>query len=386
MNTPPANPPRHALDAVVHADPYPWYRDRVANEPLAFDAGLGVWVAAGAEAVRAVLAHPAARVRPPHEPVPAPLAGTAVGAMFGRWARMNDGSAHAALKPMLQGALGALPMPQPRPPVQACQQAAADRAALDAFVLAWPVQAMAWLLGLAPADAVAQEVRAVVAALSPQADAARREHGDAAARALQQRWSQALGTPLSTLLADAARSAGVHTDSLSANALGLLVQTQDATAGLLANTLHLLARDAALCAAVQRGAVPLLPLLDEVLRSDAPIQNTRRWLADDTELLDHTLRAGDAVLVVLAAANHDPAVHPSPERFDWQRGTPVSFAFGLGRHACPGTTLARGLAAAALQGLLDAGLDPQALGPARHWHPLPNARIARFSPPPQEHT
>lgn len=380
-------PPLHALDAVVHCDPYPWYRKRVAREPLAFDAELGLWVAASAEAVRAALNHPAARVRPPQEPVPAPLAGTVVGSMFGRWARMNDGGTHAALKPMLKGALDTLTVPQLQLqlPTEACRQAAEDPAALDAFLLAWPVQAMAQLLGLSPADAVAQEVRAVVAAISPHADANQRERGDAAARALQQRWSQSPATLLSTLLADAARSAGIDTVSLSANSLSLLVQTQDATAGLLANTLHLLARDAALCAAVQHGTVPLRPLLDEVLRFDAPIQNTRRWLAEDAQLPGHTLRAGDVVLVLLAAANHDAAVNPSPERFDWQRAARVSFAFGLGGHACPGATLARSLAAAALQGLLDAGLDPQTLGPARHWHPLPNARIARFSPP-QEHT
>lgn len=373
-------PPLHALDAVVHPAPYPWYRERVAREPLAFDAELGLWVAASAEAVRAVLTHPAVRVRPPQEPVPAPLAGTMIGSMFSRWVRMNDGGTHAAPKPMLQGALGALPAPQLQPPAEACRQAVEDPAALDAFVLAWPVQAMAQLLGLTPADAVAQEVRAVVAAISTRADASQRERGDTAARALQQRWSQSPAAPISTLLADAARSTGIGTVSLSANSLSLLVQTQDATAGLLANTLQLLARDAALCAAVRHGTVPLQALLDEVLRFDAPIQNTRRWLAEDAQLLGHTLRAGDAVLVLLAAANHDAAVNPSPERFDWQRAAPVSLAFGLGGHACPGATLARHLAAAALQGLLDAGLGPQTLGPACHWHPLPNARIARFSP------
>jgi cytochrome P450 len=372
--------PRHALDAVVHPDPYPWYRERAAREPLAFDAELGLWVAASAEAVRAVLCHPAARVRPPQEPVPAPLAGTAVGAMFGRWARMNDGGPHAAVKPMLQGALGALPLPRCQPAGEACRLALAGPAALDAFVLGWPVQAMAQLLGLAPADAVAQEVRAVVAAISPRADTPRREQGDAAARALQQRWQQAQATPLSMLLADAARSADIDAAGLSANSLSLLVQTQDATAGLVANTLHRLARDAGLGEAVRRGSVPLLPLLDEVLRFDAPIQNTRRWLAGEAQVLGRTLRAGDAVLVLLAAANHDPAVNPSPERFDRERAAPVSFTFGLGGHACPGAVLARSLAAAALQGLLDAGLEPRALGPARRWHALPNARIARFSP------
>lgn len=376
-----ASSPRHALDAVVHPDPYPWYRRRVVEQPLAFDDELGLWIAASAEAVRAVLGHPSARVRPSAEPVPAALVGSNTGALFGRWARMTDGAFHARLKPVLTQTLVApSQVDELRPPPDWCEAAAAGGVALDAFVLGWPVQAMAGLVGLTSHEAVALEVRSLVAAVSPRADTAARERGETAASALLQRWSQAVATPLSTLLAQAAQEAGIDFQIQRANAISLLVQTQDATAGLLANTLHLLSSDVALTRALRDGTVPWQPVLDEVLRFDAPVQNTRRWLADDVQVLGHTLRAGDAVLVLLAAANHDAAVNPAPERFDWQREAPVSFTFGLGGHACPGARLARRLAAAALQGLLDAGLDPQALGAGRHWYPLPNARIARFAP------
>src|SRR5262245_25363476 len=92
--TPPATP----LAAVPHPDPYPYYATLVANTPLARDATLGLWVAASAEAVTAVFTSERCRVRPRDEPVPKALVGTAVGEIFSRLVRMNDGPRHAALK------------------------------------------------------------------------------------------------------------------------------------------------------------------------------------------------------------------------------------------------------------------------------------------------
>jgi len=43
------------IAAVTHPDPYPFYADLVAKRPLYRDDALGVWVAASAEAVTAVL-------------------------------------------------------------------------------------------------------------------------------------------------------------------------------------------------------------------------------------------------------------------------------------------------------------------------------------------
>src|SRR5256885_14375258 len=67
----PFAPPRDPLDAVTHPDPYPYYRDLVAQRPLAYDETLGGWVAASAAAVRATLSSGSCRVIPVGEPVPA---------------------------------------------------------------------------------------------------------------------------------------------------------------------------------------------------------------------------------------------------------------------------------------------------------------------------
>lgn len=62
------------------------------------------------------------------------------------------------------------------------------------------------------------------------------------------------------------------------------------------------------------------------------------------------------VLVGLASANRDPAVHPHPDVFDLHRPPidgPAHVAFGNGVHFCLGAALARLEADVALNALLD---------------------------------
>ena len=67
--------PRDPLAAATHPDPYPYYADLVARRPLYRDDGLGLWIAASAAAVTAVLTSEHCRVRPAAEPVPGALVG-----------------------------------------------------------------------------------------------------------------------------------------------------------------------------------------------------------------------------------------------------------------------------------------------------------------------
>jgi cytochrome P450 len=91
------------------------------------------------------------------------------------------------------------------------------------------------------------------------------------------------------------------------------------------------------------------------------------------------MQAGDAILVVLAAANRDPAANPDPARFDAGRRDRRSFTFGLGGHACPGASLALTIATGAAESLLASGLDPTALGRPTRYRPSVNTRIPLWS-------
>ena len=100
--------PSNALAAVTHPNPYPYYMALLDRPALHRDEALGLWIAARADAVTAVLAHPDCRVRPPTEPVPRALVGTPAGDIYAQLVRMTDGETHYTRKPAVAHRLRAL--------------------------------------------------------------------------------------------------------------------------------------------------------------------------------------------------------------------------------------------------------------------------------------
>jgi cytochrome P450 len=84
-----------------------------------------------------------------------------------------------------------------------------------------------------------------------------------------------------------------------------------------------------------------LQAVDELLRYDSPVQVASRVAREDLVLGGVEIRKGEQALVVLGAANRDPAHHPDPERLDLKRSGTSHLAFGLGPHFCVGAGLAR---------------------------------------------
>ena len=81
--------------------------------------------------------------------------------------------------------------------------------------------------------------------------------------------------------------------------------------------------------------------MEEIVRFDSPIQFVHRNVLEDLELEGHSLSAGDVVMVLLAAANRDPARFADPDRFDIGRPDNLHLAFAWGLHFCLGARLAR---------------------------------------------
>jgi cytochrome P450 len=81
--------------------------------------------------------------------------------------------------------------------------------------------------------------------------------------------------------------------------------------------------------------------VEEGLRTEGAIKVLQRWVTQDFELRDKTIRAGDRVFFVLLAANRDPERFQDPDRFDITRSPNPHVAFGKGIHTCIGAMLAR---------------------------------------------
>jgi len=123
--------------------------------------------------------------------------------------------------------------------------------------------------------------------------------------------------------------------------------------------------------------------VEEFLRFVSPVQFSKpRYVRRDVELEGVRLKRGDRVMVMLAAANMDPAMHDQPERLDLERKPNRHVSFGTGIHFCLGHQLARIEAACALQALftrwpkLSLAVAPSEI----RWRPRPGIRMIEKLP------
>lgn len=196
-----------------------------------------------------------------------------------------------------------------------------------------PVAVLAEALGVPRSDVpkAAVSVREVAPAYFPGAGAGSERRADAGVRALVE------------MLPDVAPVE-------AAQRVCLLVQTCDATAGLIRAALeHGVPQNDD--AAASRASVRAL--LSEALRFAPPAPLTRRVAERGARIGGARVAAGTEVVLDLAAANRDPDVYASPDRFVphrfcGRRPAPPALSFGYGERPCPGSDHALAMATGVL--------------------------------------
>ena len=371
--------PKDPIDAVTHPDPYPYYASLRAAGAVCWSDDCKAWAFVAASSVSAAFHLKVAKVRPPHEPVPAFLMGTRAGAVFGALARMNDGTAHEGPRARVLKLMGELS-------AEAVARGAAraltriggewrqcrDGAALDELIRRMPVAAIVAALGFAEEahEAIGRATAEWIAGLSPLATSGQRQSA-----------IDAMDELLSLL-----KAGGVNGIEDAAAYVAVLSQPHEATAGLMGAGLLRLAQEPRFHAAAIAGTLDWHRFGEEVLRHDPPVQNTRRTLAEDAVIDAVQLRAGDTLLLILASAARDPAVHASPDEFVLDRSAKPDFALGIGPHACPGGAAAVTIASCLWRDVVKhTPLQAlQALAQAVCWRASVNARMPVFGiRPPQ---
>jgi cytochrome P450 len=116
---------------------------------------------------------------------------------------------------------------------------------------------------------------------------------------------------------------------------------------------------------------------EELLRMVTPTRYLIREASQDIDLSvlfpgNHTIQAGQTVLLFLEAANYDPAVFSQPNQLSPHRRPNKQIAFGYGAHQCPGATLARLEIQIALEEILSFPAIQQKTGTCPVWHSNPN--------------
>jgi cytochrome P450 len=161
-----------------------------------------------------------------------------------------------------------------------------------------------------------------------------------------------LASQLLRLGDDGSGDGALGLDEVLATCILLLTAGHETTANVIGNgvltlmqhpdQLHLLMRDPTL----------IKPAIEEILRFECPVKIVGRTSLIDRQLGGHTIRAGQRVLVLLGAANRDPAQFRDPECFDITRTPAPHLAFGAGPHFCLGAALSRAEAQETLRQLL----------------------------------
>jgi cytochrome P450 len=121
----------------------------------------------------------------------------------------------------------------------------------------------------------------------------------------------------------------------------LLIAGNETTTNLFGNGTLALMRNADQLELLRRRPDLLESAIEEMLRYDGPVQSTARFPKNAAVLSGVEIPGGGIVVVVLAAANRDPAQFPAPDRFDITRSPNDHLAFGEGIHFCMGAPLAR---------------------------------------------
>ncbi|MDX3075767.1 cytochrome P450 [Streptomyces sp. MI02-7b] len=129
---------------------------------------------------------------------------------------------------------------------------------------------------------------------------------------------------------------------LEATALLLLVAGHETTVNAITNTTLTLLRHPDVLQRFQKEPDLAVPLIEEVLRYEPPVQFVPWTTAlADIDAAGTTIPKGSPVWLMLAAANRDPNRFENPDRFDPDRKDNEHLGFYTGIHYCFGAPLAR---------------------------------------------
>ena len=121
----------------------------------------------------------------------------------------------------------------------------------------------------------------------------------------------------------------------------LLLAGNETTTNLIGNGTLALGRNPDQFDALKRNPAMLPRAIEEMLRYDGPVQGTVRFAREAVSLGGTEIPSGALALMIVAAADRDPAQFKDPEKFDITRDPNEHVAFGEGIHFCIGAPLAR---------------------------------------------
>jgi cytochrome P450 len=128
----------------------------------------------------------------------------------------------------------------------------------------------------------------------------------------------------------------------------LLIAGHETTVNLIANGVLAFGRQPDQFTRLRQEPGLIRSAVEEVLRYDPPVHADGRTALEDIELPSGTVKQWEQPVILLPAANRDPAYFADPDCFDIGRTDNRHLSFGFGIHHCLGAPLARAEAQVAL--------------------------------------
>jgi cytochrome P450 len=297
-----------------------------------------------------------------------------IGKVMGRSVIEMDPPEHREYRALLQQALGPKTMTSWKerfvtPLLEEMTAELRPRGSADlvsGFLFAFPMRTFAAILGL-PADQYSEFHRTAIELVTLSYDL---DQGRASAAKLGEMFASVLGErraephgDLLSVLAHAEHDGQRLTDEEIYSFLRLLLPAgAETTYRSSSSLLAALLSDTDQLDAVRHDPAALTAAVNEGVRWETPLQFVPRLVTRDTTLAGVDLPAGATAMVVIGAANRDPARWDDPGRFDLHRPYKSALAFGHGIHMCLGMHLSKMETEELVRALLDSlpglRLDP----------------------------
>ena len=363
-------PPRvDLLDPAVLSDPYPLFHRLRTEDPVHWEADLEFWALTRyADALYALREDSLLSSAIHDSPRPG-----GVGLSSARWFVFLDPPRHTRLRALVHSAFTPQVVEGLRARIQAIVDELLDRAAeagrLDLIAdLGFPLPAIviAELLGV-PAEDRAQfrawsaDLAAAGGLVRMAADGAERlsraRAGGAALNAyfrdiIRERRSAPRDDLVSRLTGVQSAEGTLSEEELVDTCALLLFAGHETTTNLIGNGMLALLRHPDELSRLRADPSLIGSAVEELLRYDSPVQMRVRVARETVEIGGRRIAKGQRVLILVGAANRDPARFPDPDRLDIARPDNRHLAFGHGIHFCTGAPLARLEGAIAIRRLL----------------------------------
>ena len=351
----------HLLDPAVLADPYPLYHRLRTEDPVQWDPFLHAWVVTRYADVLWVVRNFSAKCAPNPEQMAAigvadmrPIADTMTRQML-----FMDPPTHTRLRALASQAFTPKRVKGLRGHIQEIVNGLLDPVlhtggmeVLEDFANPLPAIVTAELLGLPPSDhrqlkSWSADFAEILGNFQHNPDQIPRMLRTLEqmklyfAEAIRDHRKNPRHAVMDALLNAELDGERLSDDAIIANCILVMVGGQETTPNLIGNGILTLLRNPEQLERLRQDRSLVPSAIEELLRYESPSQHTTRLATRDVELGDKTIHRGQAVIVVMGAANRDPERFADPDRVDIARKHNKHLAFGGGAHYCFGAPLAR---------------------------------------------